>query len=393
MLGPRDRRAGDIAEQRGADHGGAHGEQPDQQGRLRGRHGVGAEHLPTDGEHDEGDQRDARDAVGLEAVGAGADRVAGVVAGAVGDDAGVAGVVLLDLEDDLHQVGADVGDLGEDAAGDPQRGGAQRLTDGEADEALAGEVDRQEDEDVELTLEVVQETGLEKYNESEMLALCSKTIRENVAGHEIKNEEVIHKYENAYSPVGGLSILNGNIAPFGGVIKVGGVDADIKKFVGKAICFSSHDEAVEAIDNRTVKKGHVVVIRYEGPKGGPGMPEMLAPTSSIVGRGLGRDVALITDGRFSGATRGIAIGHISPEAASGGPIGLIEDGDEIVIDLEHRTINVSVADEVLEERKKKQTRFVSKVKTGWLARYAALVTSANTGGVLKTPEEIFAEYE
>ena len=225
------------------------------------------------------------------------------------------------------------------------------------------------------------------------ITVTGNTIRENVAGHEIKNEEVIHKYENAYSPVGGLSILNGNIAPFGGVIKVGGVDADIKKFVGKAICFSSHDEAVEAIDNRTVKKGHVVVIRYEGPKGGPGMPEMLAPTSSIVGRGLGRDVALITDGRFSGATRGIAIGHISPEAASGGPIGLIEDGDEIVIDLEHRTINVSVADEVLEERKKKQTRFVSKVKTGWLARYAALVTSANTGGVLKTPEEIFAEYE
>eukprot|EP00828_Plagiopyla_frontata_P024145 TRINITY_DN30828_c0_g1_i1.p2 TRINITY_DN30828_c0_g1~~TRINITY_DN30828_c0_g1_i1.p2 ORF type:complete len:119 (-),score=15.63 TRINITY_DN30828_c0_g1_i1:156-512(-) len=111
-----------------------------------------------------------------------------------------------------------------------------------------------------------------------------------------------------------------------------------KKFVGKAICFSSHDEAVEAIDNRTVKKGHVVVIRYEGPKGGPGMPEMLAPTSSIVGRGLGRDVALITDGRFSGATRGIAIGHISPEAASGGPIGLIEDGDEIVIDLEHLSL-------------------------------------------------------
>ena len=225
------------------------------------------------------------------------------------------------------------------------------------------------------------------------ITVTSKTIRENVAGHEIKNEEVIHKYENAYSPVGGLSILNGNIAPFGGVIKVGGVDADIKKFVGKAICFSSHDEAVEAIDNRTVKKGHVVVIRYEGPKGGPGMPEMLAPTSSIVGRGLGRDVALITDGRFSGATRGIAIGHISPEAASGDPIGLIEDGDEIVIDLEHRTINVSVADEVLEERKKKQTRFMPKVKTGWLARYAALVTSANTGGVLKTPEEIFAEYE
>lgn len=223
------------------------------------------------------------------------------------------------------------------------------------------------------------------------ITVTGETLRENVEGCEITNEAVIHKYEDAYSPVGGLSILTGNIAPLGGVIKVGGVDPSVHVFTGQAICFSSHDEAVAAIDNHTVTAGHVVVIRYEGPKGGPGMPEMLAPTSSIVGRGLGKDVALITDGRFSGATRGIAVGHISPEAAAGGPIALIEDGDEIVIDLTNRTMNVNVADEVLNARRAKLGRFEPKVKTGWLARYTALVTSANTGGVLKTPEELLAE--
>lgn len=145
---------------------------------------------------------------------------------------------------------------------------------------------------------------------------------------------------------------------------------------------------VEAIDNKTVREGHVVVIRYEGPKGGPGMPEMLAPTSSIVGRGLGKDVALITDGRFSGATRGIAVGHISPESTSGGPIGLIKDGDEITIDLIHRTLNVNQPDEVLEQRKQALPPFKAKVKTGYLARYTALVTSANTGGIMQVPENL-----
>lgn len=218
--------------------------------------------------------------------------------------------------------------------------------------------------------------------------VTGKTIRENVLDAKIKNTEVIHPKETPYSPVGGLSILYGNIAPKGAVIKVGGVDPSIKVFKGKAICFNSHDEAVAAIDDKTVTKGHVVVIRYEGPKGGPGMPEMLAPTSSIVGRGLGKDVALITDGRFSGATRGIAIGHISPEAAAGGPIGLIEDGDEIIIDLTNRTLNVSVSDEVLATRKEKLPRFKAKVKTGYLARYTALVTSAHTGGVMRIPDEL-----
>ena len=222
---------------------------------------------------------------------------------------------------------------------------------------------------------------------SDRITVTGKTLRENVASAKIMNEEVIHPKTAPYSPVGGLSILYGNIAPAGSVIKVGGVDPSIKVFKGKAICFASHDEEGEAIDNHTVTKGHVVVIRYEGPKGGPGMPEMLAPTSSIVGRGLGKDVALITDGRFSGATRGIAVGHISPEAAAGGPIALVQDGDEITIDLTARTLNVAVSEEELAKRKEKLPKFQPKVKKGWLARYSAMVTSAHTGGVMELPEE------
>ena len=222
---------------------------------------------------------------------------------------------------------------------------------------------------------------------SDRITVTGKTLRESVASAKIRNEEVIHPKTSPYSPVGGLSILYGNIAPEGSVIKVGGVDPSIKVFKGKVICFSSHDEAVEAIDNHTVTKGHVVVIRYEGPKGGPGKPEMLAPTSSIVGRGLGKDVALITDGRFSGATRGIAVGHISPEAAAGGPIALVQDGDEITIDLTNRTLNVDVSAEELAKRQEGLKKFQPKVKKGWLARYSAMVTSAHTGGVMKLPEE------
>ncbi|MGH1832041.1 dihydroxy-acid dehydratase [Enterococcus gilvus] len=222
---------------------------------------------------------------------------------------------------------------------------------------------------------------------SDRITVTGKTLRENVASAKIKNEEVIHPKTAPYSAVGGLSILYGNIAPEGSVIKVGGVDPSITVFKGTAICFSSHDEAVAAIDDHTVTKGHVVVIRYEGPKGGPGMPEMLAPTSSIVGRGLGKDVALITDGRFSGATRGIAVGHISPEAAAGGPIALVQDGDEITIDLTDRTLNVAVSEEELAKRREQLVKFQPKVKKGWLARYSAMVTSAHTGGVMKLPEE------
>ncbi len=220
------------------------------------------------------------------------------------------------------------------------------------------------------------------------ITVTGRTLRENNQDKEITNNQVIRHLDTPYDQQGGLSILYGNIAPDGAVIKVGGVDPSIKTFTGKAICFDSHDEAVSAIDNHTVRAGHVVVISYEGPKGGPGMPEMLAPTSSIVGRGLGKDVALITDGRFSGATRGIAVGHISPEAASGGPIRLIEDGDEITIDLTHRTLSLNVSYEELEKRDAQQQPFKAKVKTGYLARYTALVTSANTGGIMKVPDEL-----
>lgn len=219
------------------------------------------------------------------------------------------------------------------------------------------------------------------------ITVTGKTLRENVQDAKIMNPEVIHPKETPYSPVGGLSILYGNIAPEGGVIKVGGVDPSVTTFAGKAICFDSHDEAVAAIDDHRVRAGHVVVIRYEGPKGGPGMPEMLAPTSSIVGRGLGKDVALITDGRFSGATRGIAIGHISPEAAAGGPLALVQDGDEITIDLNQRTLNVNLTQAELTRRQEQLPKFQMKVKSGWLARYSALVTSAHTGGIMRLPQE------
>lgn len=209
------------------------------------------------------------------------------------------------------------------------------------------------------------------------------TMGELVKDYLITNDEVIRTKDNPYSPVGGLSVLFGNIAPDGSVIKVGAVDPSIKVFKGEAIVFDSQDAAQENIDNGTVKEGHVVVIRYEGPKGGPGMPEMLAPTSAIQGRGLGTKVALITDGRFSGASRGISIGHISPEAAEGGPIALVENGDVITIDLPNRTINLEVSDEVLAERRAKLPVFEPKIKRGWLARYSKLVTNASTGGVMK----------
>lgn len=224
------------------------------------------------------------------------------------------------------------------------------------------------------------------------MTVTGKTLRENVAGAHTKNPEVIHTVDNAYSTVGGLSVLHGNLAKDGAVIKVGGVDPDIRKqgkFTGTAICYDSHDEAVHGIDSGEVKPGHVVVIRYEGPKGGPGMPEMLNPTSSIVGRGLGRDVGLITDGRFSGATRGIAVGHISPEAAEGGTIALVKNGDQITIDLKNHDISVDVSDEELAERRKHLPKFEPKVRSGYLARYQALVTSANTGGVMKGYDELF----
>ncbi|MGD6993580.1 dihydroxy-acid dehydratase [Sutcliffiella horikoshii] len=215
------------------------------------------------------------------------------------------------------------------------------------------------------------------------LTISGQSIQEVVDHAQIVNDQVIRKKDNPYSPVGGLSILFGNLAPNGSVIKVGAVDPSIKTFTGEAIIFESQDEAQEGINSGQVREGHVVVIRYEGPKGGPGMPEMLAPTSSIAGRGLSTKVALITDGRFSGASRGISIGHISPEAAEGGPIAFVKNGDIIQIDLEKRSIHLLVESEELEARKQNWKQPESKVKSGYLARYAALVTSANTGGILK----------
>ena len=215
------------------------------------------------------------------------------------------------------------------------------------------------------------------------ITISGKTIYETVKDAEITNNDVIRRKENAYSPVGGLSILFGNLAPDGAVIKVGGVDPSIQTFEGEAIVFNSQDEALEGIENGNVRAGHVVVIRYEGPKGGPGMPEMLAPTSSIQGRGLGKDVALITDGRFSGASRGISIGHISPEAAEGGPIAFVKNGDRIAIDLPNRTLELLISDEELANRSEGWVEPEPKVKKGYLARYSKLVTSASTGGIMK----------
>ncbi|MFA1711090.1 dihydroxy-acid dehydratase [Peribacillus frigoritolerans] len=218
----------------------------------------------------------------------------------------------------------------------------------------------------------------------ECLSVSGKTLRENVAGCEILDKDVIHPLDNPHSERGGLAVLFGNLAPQGSIVKVGAVDASVGGYHrGPAICFDSQEDALSGIITGKVKEGDVVVIRYEGPKGGPGMPEMLAPTSQIVGRGLGAKVGLITDGRFSGASRGISIGHISPEAAEGGPIAFVEDGDIIELDLNNRKIQLEISDEEFEKRKANWKGFESKVRTGYLARYSKLVTNASSGGVMK----------
>lgn len=216
--------------------------------------------------------------------------------------------------------------------------------------------------------------------------VSGKTIGELWARAENKNPQVIRPIENAYSQTGGLATFFGNLAPDGAVLKVGGVDPSIQVFRGRAVVFNSEDEALEGIFGGKVKAGDVVVIRYEGPKGGPGMPEMLSPTSAIMGMGLGKEVALITDGRFSGATRGICLGHISPEAAEGGPIALLQDGDPITIDIPNRTLTVELSDQELSARRAGWQRPAPKIRRGWLGRYAGLVTSASTGAALKLPE-------
>ncbi|WP_110064435.1 dihydroxy-acid dehydratase [Cytobacillus oceanisediminis] len=216
------------------------------------------------------------------------------------------------------------------------------------------------------------------------LTVTGNPLRENVAGSEILDKNVIRPLDNPHSERGGLAVLFGNLAPQGSIIKVGAVDESVGGYHrGPAICFDSQEDALSGIITGKVQEGHVVVIRYEGPKGGPGMPEMLAPTSQIVGRGLGAKVGLITDGRFSGASRGISIGHISPEAAEGGPIAFVKNGDIIELDLNNRTINLEISDEEFENRKANWKGFEPKVKRGYLARYSKLVTNASTGGVMK----------
>ena len=209
-----------------------------------------------------------------------------------------------------------------------------------------------------------------------------RTIGENIKDAEIKNREVIRPVGDAYSRDGGLAILYGNLAPEGAVIKTAGVEAAMMRHEGPAIVFESQEEACAGILGGRVKPGHVVVIRYEGPKGGPGMQEMLAPTANIMGMGLGDSVALITDGRFSGGTRGACIGHVSPEAAEGGPIALIRDGDVIRIDLHERTLNVKITQDELDRRRATWTPPQPKEEKGWLGRYARMVTSGSRGAVL-----------
>jgi dihydroxy-acid dehydratase len=215
------------------------------------------------------------------------------------------------------------------------------------------------------------------------MTVTGKTLGENIDGCDVKDYNVIHPIDKPFTEKGGLAVLFGNLAPDGAIIKTGGVQDGITRHEGPAIVFDSQDEALHGIANGKVKEGHVVVIRYEGPKGGPGMPEMLAPTSQIMGMGLGAKVALLTDGRFSGASRGLSIGHASPEAAEGGPLAFVEDGDHIVIDIEDRSMNVQVSPDVWAERKANWKGFEPKVKKGYLARYSKLVTSASTGGIMK----------
>ena len=215
------------------------------------------------------------------------------------------------------------------------------------------------------------------------MTVTLKSLGENISDSRILNDEVIRKLENPYSTNGGLIALYGNLAPEGSLLKIGAIDPDIKYFEGPAVIFESQEEAGEKISKNKVKSGEVAVIRYEGPKGGPGMPEMLAPTAALNGMGLGKEVALITDGRFSGGTRGISIGHISPEAADGGPIALLEKGDTIQIDIKNRELNVILDEDDLENRRRKWRPIEPKVKSGYLLRYAKMVTSASSGAVLK----------
>ncbi len=218
---------------------------------------------------------------------------------------------------------------------------------------------------------------------TDLITATGKTVGENIKGCENRNTEIIRPIDNPYSETGGIAVLRGNIAPDSCVVKRSAVVPEMMVHEGPARVFDCEEDAIEAIRGGKIVAGDVVVIRYEGPKGGPGMREMLNPTSAIAGMGLGSSVALITDGRFSGASRGASIGHVSPEAAVGGPIALIEEGDIISINIPENTINVKVSDDELAKRKENWTPKEPKVKTGYLARYASMVTSADKGAILQ----------
>ncbi len=230
---------------------------------------------------------------------------------------------------------------------------------------------------------VLKELDKKNILHTDLITVTGLTVGENIAKAVNKNNKVIRDIESPYSKTGGIKILHGNLAPDGGVVKKSAVDEKMLVHQGPARVFDSEEDAIEEIYAGNIKKGDVIVIRYEGPKGGPGMREMLAPTSAIAGMGLDKDVALLTDGRFSGATRGASIGHISPEAMDGGPIGLVKEGDIIAINITEGTLDIKVSEEELKIRKQSFVPNEPKIKTGYLGRYARMVTSANTGAILK----------
>lgn len=233
---------------------------------------------------------------------------------------------------------------------------------------------------------VMAELNKKNLLHTDCLTVTGKTLGENIAGAVNKNPEVIRPIDNPYSQTGGLAVLKGNLAPDGSVVKRSAVVDEMLVHEGPARVFDCEEDAITAIKGGDIKEGDVVVIRYVGPKGGPGMPEMLNPTSAIAGMGLGSSVALITDGRFSGASRGASIGHVSPEAAVGGPIALVEEGDIIKINIPALTIELDVPDDVLAQRKANWQPREPRITTGYLARYAAMVTSGNRGAVLEAPK-------
>lgn len=233
---------------------------------------------------------------------------------------------------------------------------------------------------------VMNELNKKNLLNTDCMTVTGKTLGENISGCKNRNPEVIRPVDNPYSATGGLAVLKGNLAPNGSVVKRSAVVEEMLVHEGPARVFECEEDAITAIKGGKIQPGDVVVIRYEGPKGGPGMREMLNPTSAIAGMGLGSSVALITDGRFSGASRGASIGHVSPEAAVGGPIALVEEGDIIKINIPEMKLELDVSEEVLEERKNRWQPKEPNVKTGYLARYASMVTSGNRGAILEIPK-------